>query len=95
MKKDEIVQMLTDRSTQNGETYEQRCIEDSDFDDLAIFLESKMKHEYEWLSAATSLQTSLVIGCDNSDAKQKELETHLSDLKELKNEIDSILDDCE
>lgn len=35
MDKEQIIQILSDASLQNGKTYEERCVVDSDFDSVA------------------------------------------------------------
>jgi hypothetical protein len=41
MIKEELIQLFGDFSVQNGDTYEQRCIQDNDFDKLAEVISSK------------------------------------------------------
>ena len=52
------------------------------------------RHEYQWLSEAFSLNSSLYTGnCANPLATAKKLRSHLDDLKDLMSDIDSLIDD--
>ena len=53
------------------------------------------KHEYDWLSEAFSLNSELYIGCDNSKEIAEKLNKHLFDLKDLRSDLDSLIDDIE
>lgn len=53
------------------------------------------KHEYDWLVEAFKLNSQLYVGCDNSKEVAEKLKKHLFDLKDLKDSIDSLIDDIE
>lgn len=61
-----------------------------------FFNKEKIKeHEYEWLSKAFALNSSLYTNsCDNRKTAI-ELKTYLDDLKDLMSDIDSLIDDIE
>jgi hypothetical protein len=51
------------------------------------------KHPYDFLVKAFQLNTQLHIGCENSEEVDKELKTHLYDLKDLLSDLESLIDD--
>ena len=54
------------------------------------------QHEYQWLSDAFALNASLHAGTyGNAEEVSNKLKSHLSDLKDLMSDIDSLIDEIE